>query len=761
MRSALRPLLFAATLGLTLAPARALTQGGAPPSDDAMQMGSPPALPDGMTEEQIWPAATAEGWLKPVLVPWQRTFDDALRAAKARNVPILVAVNMDGEIASEHFAGVRYRQPETAAMMARYVCIVASVYRHTPRDYDEGGQRVPCPRLGTVTCGEHIQAERDLYEKYFDGKRVSPRHIVLELDGKERYDVYYSWDTETVFTTFRKGVEGLVEPPRGERTRDQWVQSADVVERQALERSYAQGDRETRRAILESLRAQSKSAARVDHVEVLRAAIYGFDVELASLARQALADGESDAALELIGETLKHSMPAAERERLLAAVDRIALNNPRARTLASLHSGLNRGSKLVEGAPDFAAEYERNRDQRRDVGERTAAADARPTDAAALVESAQALCELALQSNDSRHASLLYEDARRRAQEARKLGASGPRLDALLAIAAEQSGDRRQARDCAIAAVEGGLWSAVAPAAGTQSRSESLPPTLTLRVLRLFALGRQQAIRDAFRAGRAWPPEWLADVNAAYARLTQADSGLGFDEALVLEHYDFLRWLGATPQANGVLDAALKQAPDSAELHDRLRARLLFEGGPAALERAYGERALALGDGNGTQATWYAGYAFLVAAEHYRRRNDLDAAEAAYQRGIQSFQRTIAEQPDAADNPRHFIALAEAGRARMRLERDDLAGATDRLIEALSLRPDSAASLDGLGLSPVMTAKMLGARLEAAGDRAQSERLKSALARLDPKLLEPPPNERAVPGGPRRQRQPGQQQDGR
>lgn len=761
MASALRLLAFVAALGLTLPPAGARPQGGAPPSDDAFKMGSPPALPDGMTEEQIWPAATAEGWLKPVLVPWQRSFDDALRAAKARNVPILVAVNMDGEIASEHFAGVRYRQPETAAMMARYVCIVASVYRHTPRDYDEAGQRIPCPRLGTVTCGEHIQAERDLYEKYFDGKRVSPRHIVLELDGKERYDVYYSWDTETVFTTFRKGVEGLVEPPRGERTREQWVQSADVVERQALERAYAQGDRETRRAILESLKAQAKSAARVDQVEVLRAAIYGFDVELASLARQALADGESDAALELIGETLKHSMPAAERERLLAAVDRIAQSNPRARTLASLHSGLNRGSKLVEGAPDFAAEYERNRDQRRDAGERTAAADDKPMDAAAWVESAQALCELALQSTDSRHARLLYEDARRRAQRASQLGASGPRVDALLAIAAEQSGDRSQARERAIAAVEGGLWNAATPAEGAGPNAEALPPPLTSRVLRLFALGRQQAIRDAFRAGRAWPPEWLADVNAAYARLTAPNSTLGFDETLVLEHYDFLRWLGATPRANSVLDAALKQAPDSAELHDRLRARLLFEGGPAALERTYAERSLATGEAAGLQAAWYEGYAFLVAAEHYRRRNELDAAEAAYQRGIQAFQRNISEQPEMADNPRHFIALAEAGRARMRMERDDLAGATDRLIESLTLRPDSAASLDGLGLSPVMTAKMLSARLEAAGDRERAERLKSALARLDPKLLEPPPNERAVPGGQRRQRQPGQQQGGR
>jgi hypothetical protein len=104
------------------------SSGGAPPSDDAFKMGSPPALPDGMTEEQMWPAATAEGWKQPCLVHWQRSFDDALRVARARHMPILVAVNMDGEIASEHFAGVRYRDPETAAKLAGYSCVIASVY---------------------------------------------------------------------------------------------------------------------------------------------------------------------------------------------------------------------------------------------------------------------------------------------------------------------------------------------------------------------------------------------------------------------------------------------------------------------------------------------------------------------------------------------------------------------------------------------------------------------------------------------------------
>src|SRR5262245_686908 len=145
----------------------------------------PPALPQGVTREQMWPAPTAEDWKKPCLIAWERSWDDALAVARETGKLILVCVNMDGEIASEHYAGVRYRQPEIAKLYEPYVCVIASVYRHTPRDHDEQGRRILCPRFGSVTCGEHIAIEPGLYEKFMDGERVSPRHIAVELDGKE------------------------------------------------------------------------------------------------------------------------------------------------------------------------------------------------------------------------------------------------------------------------------------------------------------------------------------------------------------------------------------------------------------------------------------------------------------------------------------------------------------------------------------------------------------------------------------------------
>ena len=112
------------------------------------------------TRETMWPAPTADEWKRPVLVEFQRTWDDALAVARLTGKPILACVNMDGEPASEHYAGVRYRDPEIARLWEPYVCVIASVYRHTPRDHDDQGNRIPCPRLGTVTCGEHMEIGR-------------------------------------------------------------------------------------------------------------------------------------------------------------------------------------------------------------------------------------------------------------------------------------------------------------------------------------------------------------------------------------------------------------------------------------------------------------------------------------------------------------------------------------------------------------------------------------------------------------------------
>lgn len=743
-RSALLPFAW-----IVFATAPSWAQGAAP-SDDAFEMGSPPGLAEGLTEEQMWPAASAEGWAQPCLVRWQRTFDDALEVARAEQRPLLVAVNMDGEIASEHFAGVRYREAATAALMEPYACVVASVYRHTPRDYDEHGFRVECPRFGTVTCGEHIEAERELFGKYFDGKRVSPRHIVLDLDGAETLDVYFSWDTASVFTAFVKGVEGWPDPiETDEPTLEQLVRSADVADRQVLERMYAEGDRETKRRLLQALLVPDA----LDQVEVLRAAIFGLDLELGHVGLRALAACETDGALELMAETLKTQLDPAEREALLAAVARMAESSPRARTLAALHGGLGSKSEYlaVEDAAELARKYDAGSSRAVDVQGRAEAAEARPADAAARLEFAEALLARAHETEDRRQSAFLLEDARGAAAEAERLGASGARLDALFAILAAELGELergknswesrglREARARAVAAIEGGYWSSPS--------GDALDPRSRATLLRLFGDARRRAIRAAFRAGDPWPPEWLADVLAAHASRVQDPN---VNVATFVESYDFLRWIGATLRAVALLDEGFQRFPDSPALHERLRGRLLWDGGPEGLERDYAARLAAQDQEQALEShlAWFAGYAALVAAEHHRRRAEHELALEAYARAIQRFELESQRHPDGRDNDAHYSALALAGRARIALERGELEQATLDLTAALQVRPDSAASPDGLNITPLATAKMLHAMLLEAGDEARAARVQAALDMLDPKLLEPPPSE--LPGAGRR-----------
>ena len=710
---------------------QAPSAGGAPPSQDAFKYGSPPSLAQGSTEEQMWPAATAEGWAKPCVIPWQRSFTDAIAVSKATGAPILVCVNMDGEIASEHFAGVRYRDPATAKLLERYVCVIASVYRHTPRDYDERGQRVPCPRFGTVTCGEHIAAEVELYDKYFEGKRISPRHIMLDLNGAKSYDVYYSWDTQTVFTAYVKGVENYPLPQKlphdGLKTEDR-VASRDALDRAAVERAFQDGGREERVAILRATMRQRG----VDQNDLLRLAVFGLDVEVARVARQALAASESEGSIDVIAEALKVPMDAAERDALVAAAARLGEKYPRARTLAALHQGMQmQSSRIPAGAAleagDAAAQY---RASAATLSHRGEAAESRPADPAAKLEYAEALLsEARAQAPDGQWAlwnKALLEDARAHAEAAEKLGQKGWRLDATLATVYGELGESERARERAVRAVEGGMWS-------TENPEVAITDFVKVRVLALFAQARQQAIRKAYQEKAPWPPEWLADVNAAYAKL--ASHPLATEENLV-SYYDFLSWLGGVRRAASLLEDALKRFPDSALLHDRLRGRILWEQGPAELEAEYARR---LADPNHSRnLVWYAGYASLVAAETCRRLNDPTNALAAYERGIAFYERSLAEVPEGRIDCDHFVALARAGRARVLIERGELEAATNELLAGFARRAESTGTMDGMNVTPGMTAKLLHARLLEASKPELAARVKTAMDALDPKLLEEP-----------------------
>ena len=659
--------------------------------------------------EQMWFAPTAEDWRKPCLVKWQRTWDDALALQKETGRAILVCINMDGEIASEHYAGVRYRRPETASLYDPYISVIASVYRHTPRDFDEQGRRIPCPRFGTVTCGEHIALEPLMFEKFLDGRRIAPRHIGVGLDGKELYDVFYAWDTDSVFKQIKDGSAGYppVVPPKGDRPLAERAAGKDAADRSFVEAAYAAGDANLRRSLLESALQQGGAAS----TDLLRLAVFGNDPELAKLARQALAKADSETAAELMNEALRVPMDQAEKDLLVAALDRVGERSPRARTLAVVHRGLAGGSKTVDtkGWKEALAKGEAAPDN----------ADT-PAAAAPLLEQAEGLLKQALRPTATqRDVTAMFTDARNLALKAETTGAKGRRVNSAIAVAAYYLDDLKEAHARAEASVK-----------GVPAEPDSY---YTMIALGLFADSRRVAIREALTAKTPWPGEWLADVHAAYAVLAQHPDG---DDTQVASHYDFLRELGALAEAGRVVDSGLKRFPVSAVLHDRLRWQALEEKGIAGMETVYDALLAAPDAANGLER--FAGYASLIAAEYHRRERREPEALAAYERAVVHYDRAAKADPSTRAVVDREAVLCLAGRARIALEAGDLDRALRETLAAFNRRPEAANVLDGLNFSAVDTAKMLMVRLKELKRDAQAAELDAAferLRKLDPQLL--------------------------
>lgn len=162
------------------------------------------------------PGSAAAAAPAPAAAPgieWQRSLADALAVAAAEHRPLLIAVNMDGESASDRIWREEYRDPAFVAAANRCVCVAASLFRHNPHDHDEQGRRVECPRLPGLTCGEHVALEPQLFEKFLaDGERVAPRHALVKTDGTKVFDLSLCFDLKDIDRALQAAVADL--PPR-------------------------------------------------------------------------------------------------------------------------------------------------------------------------------------------------------------------------------------------------------------------------------------------------------------------------------------------------------------------------------------------------------------------------------------------------------------------------------------------------------------------------------------------------------------------
>src|SRR5690606_27563876 len=120
------------------------------------------------------------------------------------------------------------------------------------------------------------------------------------VEGREEtYDVYYAWDTDSVFEAIREGAADAPPPiVKGDVPLLERVASPDQADRTAVEEAYVAGDRARKRALIEAAAAAGEDAP----VGLLRLAIMGDDLDLAAMARRALANASAEEAVDLIVE---------------------------------------------------------------------------------------------------------------------------------------------------------------------------------------------------------------------------------------------------------------------------------------------------------------------------------------------------------------------------------------------------------------------------------------------------------------------------
>lgn len=192
-------------------------------------------------------------------IRWQRSLEDALAISAAEQRPILIAVNMDGESASENIVRDRYRDPRFVALTRRFVCLGASAFRHGERDHAFDGTRVPSPRLGVATSGEAMLLEPILFDRYLGTERVAPRHALILPDGTKRFDHYRLFDLRELDRALEEAQSLAPEPaPRDDRPIDATRLGAEDWRRLAAARDSSE------RARFEALLASPSPLAQLE-----------------------------------------------------------------------------------------------------------------------------------------------------------------------------------------------------------------------------------------------------------------------------------------------------------------------------------------------------------------------------------------------------------------------------------------------------------------------------------------------------------------
>lgn len=130
-------------------------------------------------------------------IRWEVSLKEALKKAQAENRPILVAINMDGEVANEELASRTYLDRKLVDLASKTVNLIGSAGTHSQVlvSLGDATKKKACSRFKSVTCEEHQAVEKAVRRQYFKNsdEMVAPQHLTLKPNGQlidlRRYQV--------------------------------------------------------------------------------------------------------------------------------------------------------------------------------------------------------------------------------------------------------------------------------------------------------------------------------------------------------------------------------------------------------------------------------------------------------------------------------------------------------------------------------------------------------------------------------------------
>ncbi|MBL8751818.1 MAG: hypothetical protein JNK15_00850, partial [Planctomycetes bacterium] len=600
--------------------------------------------------------------------------------------------------ASDRIYTELYRDPRFVALTRRCVCVGASVFRHNARDFDDDGRRIPCPRFGEVTCGEHMAQEPVLWDRYLnDGERVAPRHRLVGVDGKTVFDLALCFDLQDITRALAAATDGAT------ATSDGAVH--DRAHRQRLADELAFG-----RAPEAELRRRL-TVGPVPEEPALRQLLPRL-VHLAPDVRAAFAGAVRTQGLSgAIGGELCRSLQrpgsapdAATCAAVLDVLARLEDGNGAFRLFA------NTQAALAQGAPTFAAMLAM-------VERVTASGERRPKGFPSGDDPLPAVDELdrelgaveALLQKDRNDATLHARFAKASLDLARQYMASGRRETRLLFEDAEAGWQRALARD----ANQVTWW--IERARTAYFREDTLgqldAARRALAIATKAPFGTLPTNVDGLDAAAVEALRWLGDAVARRLGTAEGQTSAAVHEGFAAhglaaasafanakDHVSFVSYclaLACWREATEAAVAGAARFPGDVDLRGCL-AQALEGGGASDLGPACARRIAALAPG--ADGSWFVGQADVAWAEAARRADRAAVAVAAYEVAAVAFAECARQNPAYADACAQRRAACAFGEAMALVRTDARMQALGAFERALRAHPATATALrDGLG----------------------------------------------------------------